>query len=59
MRLAPAIADVGTWIEVNTAGFSFSQIFCPLPMVFVPVKEFTRMVMVNALKQGEAVDDVA
>ena len=41
------------------AGLSFSQIFCPFPIVFVPVKEFTRIVMVNSLEQGEAAVEVA
>ena len=33
--------------------------FCPLPIAFVPLKELTRIVMVKALKQGEATVDVA
>ena len=50
---------VGTLIEVRTDGSSFSHIFCPLPIAFVPLKELTRIVIVKALKQGEAIADVA
>ena len=59
MRLAVGIVVVGVPKEVKATGSSFAQMICPFPMVLVPVIEFTRMVMLKELKQGDEVEEVA
>ena len=50
---------VGTANEVKITGSSPEQIVCPFPIEFVPLNEFTRIVIVKELKQGDAIEDVA
>ena len=56
---APEISVEGILRLVNGVGKEFSHTSWSLLIVFDPVKELTRIVIVNELKQGEAVVEIA